>query len=93
MQSIMKIFSLFRAVKYFAYINFGCVDLSGLQVDIWGDEAEIGKKNITRLAFILLEKPATNPESVQIVSFFDVFRGKYLFYFRNFWKSYALQKK
>ena len=36
--------SLVTAVKYFAYINFGCVDLSGLQVDIVGDGADIGKK-------------------------------------------------
>ena len=57
--------SLVTAVKYFVIINFGCVDLSGLQVDIWGDGAEIGWKNITIFAFRILNKPTICPKSVQ----------------------------
>ena len=76
--------SLVTAVKYIAYINFGCVDLCGLQVDIRGswECAEIGKKNITRLEFRILNKTAINPQSVQNVIPLErqVFRGKYLEY-------------
>ena len=50
--------SLDTAFKYFAYINIGCLELNGLQLDIWGKSAEIGRDNITRVAFRILNKPA-----------------------------------
>ena len=94
MQSFIEIFrpkrtysgsgtSLITAVKYFAYINFGRVDFSEPQVDIWGDGNEIEKKN-SRLVLKILNQPAINSLSIKSVIPFAFFTGEYLFLFHEY---------
>ncbi len=69
---------LVSAVKFVSFFKLRNEDLNGLQVDIWGDGAEIGKVNVTRLAFRILNKETeTSAQSVDSVFTFACFRGEF----------------
>ena len=57
------------------YSGFRTGLVTAVKYIAWGDGAEIGRKNITRLAFKIQNKLAINPQSVQSVILFAVFRG------------------
>ncbi len=68
---------LVSAVQFVAYFRLKKRCLSGISVDIWGDGAEIGKVNVTRLAFrILNQETQISAQSVDNVFTFACFRGK-----------------
>ena len=66
--------SLVRAVKAVAFMLWGITDLSGMSVDIWGDGVEIGKIDMTRLAFRFLGQNISS-QSDKSVFTFAIFRG------------------
>ncbi len=68
---------LVTAVKFVVFLKLKKRCLAGINVDIWGDGAEIGKVNVTRLAFRILNRETeTSAQSSESVFTFACFRGK-----------------
>jgi hypothetical protein len=57
--------NLFLYVKLAAYLLLNKEDISGLEVDIWGDACEIGGKEVTRFVFRVLSDDLPNKLSSQ----------------------------
>ncbi len=66
--------SLGRAVKVAAFMLWGQTDVNHMSVDIWGDGVEIGKIDMTRLAFRFLGQNISC-QSDKSVFTFAIFRG------------------
>lgn len=68
---------LVNAVQLFVYSMMGRTDLTNIEVDIWGDGAQVGRDDVTRLAFRILNKEVgISCQSVQSVVTFAAFSGK-----------------
>ena len=64
-----------RCVKLAAYVILETTNISGLNVDIWGDGAAIGGPEVTRLAFRLICEEVS-VQSSDSVFCFAAYRGK-----------------
>ncbi len=69
---------LVTAVNFVVFFKLKKQSLSGINIDIWGDGAEIGKVNVTRLAFRILNRETeVSAQSVDSVFTFACFRGEF----------------
>lgn len=87
---------LVNAVSLVIFLYQGKSDIEGARVDIWGDGVEIGKVDITRMVFRVLNLEADFSSQSSSAAFtFAVFRGKIFntFYFGTKDRRYDLTNK